>query len=164
MQAYHSTGNPQYYAQGQYAPPGAFYAPYGAQPPYGPHPGAPFPAVYPVEYQDAEDHARAGKRYPVTPHIRPKYLNRSQSAQVSSRTKPPKSIMKKPHDRSASMSVDPQISRSRSNSNPRPGSRPSSRGHGDSSGPPSRSASMRQRANSSTRPQLDTLPPFVPGM
>ncbi|TCD71552.1 hypothetical protein EIP91_008933 [Steccherinum ochraceum] len=174
MQAYHSSGgNPQYYPQAQYPHPGPYYAhtPYGPQPALYPPGPQPFPGVYPVEYQEAEEHAAraAAKRYPVTPHIRPKYLNRSQSAQVSSsrskskQQQPPKSIMKKSHDRTASMgAVDPlQLSRSRSNSNPRPGSRPSSREHGELSRPPSRQASMRQRANSSTRPQLDPTPPFV---
>lgn len=168
MQAYHPSGQPQYYPQGQYGPPGAYYTPYGPQAPLYPHQGAQaFPGVYPVEFQEAEEHARvaaaAAKRYPVTPHIRPKYLNRSQSAQVSSRTKQPKSIMKKTHERVASVGgMDPQISRSRSNSNPH--SRPSSRGHGDSSRPPSRATSTRQRANSSTRPQFDATPAFIPGM
>ncbi|KAH8100699.1 hypothetical protein BXZ70DRAFT_938363 [Cristinia sonorae] len=175
MQAYHSNGH--YYPQGQYVGPQGYYTPYahpGALYPQQPPPGQAFPGGYPgVDFQESEEQARAStaakQRYPVTPNIRPKYLNRSQSAQVPpSRVKPPKSIMKRTHDRSASMSVDPQLSRSRSNSNPRPplgplpGSRPSSRGHGDGSRPPSRSPSTRQRANSSTRPQLDSLSNFEP--
>ncbi|KAI0788430.1 hypothetical protein C8Q75DRAFT_231803 [Abortiporus biennis] len=109
-----------------------------------PPPSASFP-VYPG-HSDPYEVPPPQQQHAAAP-VRPRTVNRSQSATVSrSRTTQLKSIMKKPaHERSASTGgaadvTPPPITRSRTNSTTR----------------------GRPRANSSTRPQADRLPPFIP--
>lgn len=145
MQAYHGR-QPigPYISQPPYGPPQATYytqyTPYGPYAPLGPSQPVPFPGGYAPEGYDGRPPPQAAPQpQPPRTRQRPPLRQTSQKG-----TKELKGILKQPREtREATSSVghgDPTLSRSRTNSY------------------------SRQRANSSTRPQLDAHPPFAPGM